>query len=622
MGNGVTSTDSIRAQKRQERYDAKVAREKEKIAKKAEEIKAKAEKEKAAAELARTIAGDSNHIESSTVKQYVKDELKTQYKNGEITKEEYKAAKDFATSHDYKKELKQNENDFASRVVARFAKDSDGLNARAVRSDVKADLKDHFDKDSEIYQVAEKYATKGSVVGRFFDKKSDSRVMFEAKSQRNNVEKVKAEGPDFSARQQARLEAAGYNTSDVYALADEAGGKYDGTIQYSYKDGENEIKKSVELFNNNENGVEFSRHQVKKLMRDAGYKVENKVSVGELAKDMLKGAVAGAPFSYINAGQSQATTVNGIADIVNNQNVEIIGDHCFYSCPSLSTINFGSGSKLETISDSVFESCPELRTITLPSLCHKIGTNTFKSCTNLYSIKHNLNEIGANAFTDCTSIISFEVTAELNSVNPSAFFGCTKFVEFIDCTSETKTQRRAQSTQTFSVVNGTLYNLEGTVLMIYPTGRKIAEIPKETQSIDTQCFFSCTMLQYVQFETNSQIREFSNNLFSKCTDLTQIRFPESLETIGNMCFSGCSKLKYVVLPISLTSIGENAFSECSELKIVKYCGSDIVTGNNVFHDNLLHIYYLLFYQMFHHLYNEFFVYYVNPLVHRQLFEVY
>lgn len=325
MGNGVTSTDSIRAQKRQERYDAKVAKEKEKIAKKAEEIKAKAEKEKAAAELARTIAGDSNHIESSTVKQYVKDELKAQYKNGEITKEEYKAAKDFATSHDYKKELKQNENDFASRVVARFAKDSDGLNARAVRSDVKADLKDHFDKDSEIYQVAEKYATKGSVVGRFFDKKSDSRVMFEAKSQRNNVEKVKAEGPDFSARQQARLEAAGYNTSDVYALADEAGGKYDGTIQYSYKDGENEIKKSVELFNNNENGVEFSRHQVKKLMRDAGYKVENKVSVGELAKDMLKGAVAGAPFSYINAGQSQATTVNGIADIVNNQNVEIIG---------------------------------------------------------------------------------------------------------------------------------------------------------------------------------------------------------------------------------------------------------------------------------------------------------
>lgn len=291
----------------------------------AEKIRQDAANKQAAENLIKELGGNSNHIEASNVKKYVKSELKDQYKNGDIDKAEYKNAKKIAKSRDYKKELNEKEKEYASNLVAGTAKYSDGLNVRAVRKDVKNGLEMRYDKDSEEYKVAKDYATKGSIFGRFFDKKSDGRVMMEAKAKQNEVQKVKTEGPKFNKKQQALLDAAGYTAEDVYKMGDAAGGKYDGTINYSYKKDENQINKAVDLFNNNENNVEFSRHKTKRILRKAGYDVENAVSAGKLLKHTLWGAAAGALVPPIKASQTQNTVLDGMGHVENIQSTTVKG---------------------------------------------------------------------------------------------------------------------------------------------------------------------------------------------------------------------------------------------------------------------------------------------------------
>ena len=291
----------------------------------AEKIRQDAANKQAAENLINELNGNSNHIEATAVKKYVKAELKDQYKNGDIDKAEYKNAKKIAKSRDYKKELNEKEKEYASNLVAGTAKYSDGLNVRAVRKDVKNGLEMRYDKDSEEYKVAKDYATKGSIFGRFFDKKSDGRVMMEAKAKQNEVQKVKTEGPKFNKKQQALLDAAGYTAEDVYKMGDAAGGKYDGTINYSYKKDENQINKAVDLFNNNENNVEFSRHKTKRILRKAGYDVENAVSAGKLLKHTLWGAAAGALVPPIKASQTQNTVLDGMGHVENIQSTTVKG---------------------------------------------------------------------------------------------------------------------------------------------------------------------------------------------------------------------------------------------------------------------------------------------------------
>ena len=50
--------------------------------------------------------------------------------------------------------------------------------------------------------------------------------------------------------------------------------------------------------------------------------------------------------------------------------------------------------------------------------------------------------------------------------------------------------------------------------------------------------------------------------FAKCTALTAVTLPASVEVIGDNAFYDCKRLKQLTLPESLRSIGNNAFHHC------------------------------------------------------------
>lgn len=57
--------------------------------------------------------------------------------------------------------------------------------------------------------------------------------------------------------------------------------------------------------------------------------------------------------------------------------------------------------------------------------------------------------------------------------------------------------------------------------------------------------------------------------FSNCSELTNIKLPNVLETIGVNCFNGCTALTDVTIPTSVTSIDSTAFANCPSLKTIK-----------------------------------------------------
>lgn len=60
----------------------------------------------------------------------------------------------------------------------------------------------------------------------------------------------------------------------------------------------------------------------------------------------------------------------------------------------------------------------------------------------------------------------------------------------------------------------------------------------------------------------------SDDAFNGCAQLTAVRLPKGVRSIGNRSFSGCSKLQTIVLPNHVTAIGERAFWGCEALNTI------------------------------------------------------
>lgn len=323
--SGVT-TDSIKTNK----YEAKVAAEQKKLQAKQEAIRKENEKKAAAADLVNSLAGYSDESKVRKVRGDIKDNLKEMYKDGQITKEEYEAAKSYANSGEYKSKLKSEITSEARILTASVAVNSDGKSIGQVKDDVKDALKQKLDS-GEIteaqYKAAKKYTKTGTGIGRFFGvKEKESRQMFQVKAYQNELQETKEKGPKFDAKLQAKLNLAGINTEQVYEIGDANGGAADATINYSWKKKQpGEMDAIQTAFNNNEADVHFSKKESNKIMKQAGYHVEKKVDAGKLLQDIGRGVLVGAPASYLSVDQTQRSIVNGVATVTNNQGLKVIG---------------------------------------------------------------------------------------------------------------------------------------------------------------------------------------------------------------------------------------------------------------------------------------------------------
>lgn len=205
------------------------------------------------------LAGKSDAVKAKDMQKDVKDVLKEQYKNGEITEEQYKQYK--------------------------------------------------------------QYATRTNGFKRFFGKQeNEANKLYRGNAADNNVDKVRAEGPKFSDEMQAKINVAGFTTDELYEIYENNGGAADGTINYSWKKKQpGERDEILTKLNENKGGYEFDMNDVKEIGRTLGYTVEKKVDGGKVVRDAARGLLIGAP--GVVGIDNTATAVAGSATATSVQKV-------------------------------------------------------------------------------------------------------------------------------------------------------------------------------------------------------------------------------------------------------------------------------------------------------------
>lgn len=66
---------------------------------------------------------------------------------------------------------------------------------------------------------------------------------------------------------------------------------------------------------------------------------------------------------------------------------------------------------------------------------------------------------------------------------------------------------------------------------------------------------------------------FSRNIFRDKTNLTDIIFPSSIESIPKGAFSGCKNLRHITIPKTIRIIEEGTFAGCESLTDIYYEGT-------------------------------------------------
>ncbi len=90
-------------------------------------------------------------------------------------------------------------------------------------------------------------------------------------------------------------------------------------------------------------------------------------------------------------------------------------------------------------------------------------------------------------------------------------------------------------------------------------------IPNTVNEIGEKAFKGCTGLKTIQFQADSSLRELGPKVFKDCTSLTSIAIPYGIRVIPDEAFHECSSLTSVYIPETVVEIGNLAFKGCKSL---------------------------------------------------------
>ena len=218
-----------------------------------------------------------------------------------------------------------------------------------------------------------------------------------------------------------------------------------------------------------------------------------------------------------------------------------------------------------------------LKEIKFPKTLQTIGNAAFTDCISLTAeqleFPESLSVIGKQAFYQCRGLTGkITLPSSLKAIVCGAFYCCKiseinfpQSLEYLGCMAF------ANSALEKAILpdNCTLCSEGGQFYNIWTLAE--AHLPNNSPLVPNSVFSGCFSLKKVNVPSRAvTIGEFAFDQVK----MSDIDFPETLESIEQDAFQSCNILTAVVLPASLKSLGDRAFALCGSLQKI-YCKATV-----------------------------------------------
>lgn len=199
----------------------------------------------------------------------------------------------------------------------------------------------------------------------------------------------------------------------------------------------------------------------------------------------------------------------------NSYSVKIIGAFAFSECTNLTSITLPSS--IVEIEYYAFRACLQLTSITIPNSVEIIGNGAFEDCISLSSVAFpsSLNTLGSYVFRSCLSLESFTIPSTVLSIG-SNVFAVTKWYD--------------------NLPDGMIY--KDNIFFGYKGNQPEGGL-----------------------EIADETRVLAGAALQSCSNLTSVKLPSSLKTIGFYALKSLPGVSSITIPNSVTSIEEEAFAD-------------------------------------------------------------
>lgn len=257
---------------------------------------------------------------------------------------------------------------------------------------------------------------------------------------------------------------------------------------------------------------------------------------------------------------------------------------------SLKEINITDAS---IIGVSAFNGSVNIQSVRLSSDVTSIGDYAFvQSGITEIVLPNGVSYLGNYAFYE-SKLSNITLSENLSTIGVNALSSSYLIDIFVD-----------EKNNTFSSIDGVLFNHQQTLLIKYPQGKDLLSytipntvieieqraftdadklvnlyIPEGLQIIGAASFFRASNLTNIQIP-NSVI-EIGPYAFLD-THITSIEIPSSMTAIGQNAFAGLRYLLEIVIPSNINFIGEGAFAEATSLQSIVIPNSVTNIGEGAF----------------------------------------
>ena len=314
-------------------------------------------------------------------------------------------------------------------------------------------------------------------------------------------------------------------------------------------------------------------NNVKKISEGAFYSVRNlrNVELGASVETIEDGAITGSPdftrFAVDSNNPNYTADAEGIIYTKNKDELVLypsgrageystlpttkkIRKRAFYYAQKVTKVNFNSA--LENIDNDAFQVTTALKEITFaaPSSLNRIGTWVFyMSGLTKLELPASLKEIGSTAFASNNNLKTVTVAAnsQLESIGTDAFKDNSNLESF---TFEGSTALKTIGGNAFS---------NDTKLASF-------DVPANVETIEKAAFDGTSSMKHVTFQAPAKIKKIKEAAFQNASALENIDLPEGLEEIQKDAFNKCTSLTEIGIPASVNKIDPTGFQQAEKLE--------------------------------------------------------